>query len=189
MLTPRKEAQWRKWIALYNAKRSARGQLSRRPLRHRLRQTGSSRRQHEGWPALLCVLCRALARPGGIARARQRALHHHRLLDREINRHRIRSEQSALRGVHAFSSARGRPARSDVTQRCFGRRPGTAQSGTQKATRLVYALASHDPVGRMGRLHRAARGARVSRDARLLRLVAHNAPSRALCACARRLAA
>ena len=55
LLTPEREALWRKWIALYNERQLPRGHLSRRTVRHRLRQARDARGR-EGRAALLRLL-------------------------------------------------------------------------------------------------------------------------------------
>ena len=60
LLTPEREALWRKWIALYNERHAAARHLSRRAVRHRLRQAGNARGR-EGRPPLLRLLRAQLA--------------------------------------------------------------------------------------------------------------------------------
>ncbi len=67
LLTPEKEAKWRRWIALYQEKMLPLGRLSGRTLRHRLRQAGDACHRARR-PLILCVLRRPLARRSGTAR-------------------------------------------------------------------------------------------------------------------------
>ncbi len=138
LLTPDKEIEWRKWIALYNQKRLAQGQYL-----GGLYDIGFDKPEahvvDEGRPALLRVLRRALERPGRTARARQRPLRGDRLLERQDHRLGVGRRQPAAGRVRALP-----PARSNAAPRSA--RVSVPGAVTHEATRpkawLIYAFAT-----------------------------------------------
>ena len=150
MLTPAKEALWRKWIALYSKNMLPKGAVSRRALRHRFRQARSACRRRKDGALYYAFYADRWSGPialRGLGKGEYRA---DRLLHRRVARHRDGGGHNSLDAqLRALPAARGNARRERRHDALLQRRSGRAW--------LINALDHGRPVGRLGRVHRTCR--------------------------------